>query len=134
MQSSNQESQNNQAAIGCKEGELDKKFNEILNGVDSLLVDSPVEDTSMIVFARGKFDGKDCIQSKTIMGLRKSEKNESDASEILIMMFMFLCKKLGFKEDAAKKFITEQIQAANPKMESVDVALDDLLSPLFPNS
>lgn len=114
------------------EAEVDKSINEFLNEVDKLLLGSPIQDAASMVFMRGVFGDKDGSKTKTVMGLRKSEKNDGNPTDIFLLMLSFICKKLGFKEDAVRAFIVGQIKESNPEAVSVDAALDELLSPLFP--
>jgi len=118
--------------IGKTERDIDKTINDILNAVDSAFMDKHFDDVVALVYYKGRFNDGEEAKIKTVMGLRKSDKNISETSETLIFMFMFLCKKLNFREEAAKNFIAEQILAVNPEAKDVSEALDQLLDPNSP--
>lgn len=119
-------------AIGRTEDDADKAFNTLLNKVDKAFMDESLDEVGGIIFAKSKFDEGDAVKAKTVLGYRRSDRNLMDASEMLVFMFMFACKKLGFKEDAAKDFIASQILEVNPEAKDVSAALDQLLSPNSP--
>lgn len=132
MPSENQAETPKPVLTGIQEADLDKKINEMLNKFDSTIMESGLDEIVTIVFARSKFDKEETLVAKTVMALRKAESNTIDNSEALMLMLMFAFKKLGFKEDAVRAFIAEQIKKEHPEVESVDDALNQLLSPLSP--
>lgn len=111
---------------GRTEKDVDKDVNTLMNKIDRAFMAKEFEDVAGVFYVRSRFnDGK---QSKAVMGLRKSDKNMSETSELFIYMFMFICKKLGFKEDACKSFIIQQILEVNPEATDVEEALNQLLN------
>jgi len=112
------------------EQELDSSMNDVLNKVDGVFMEDGFTDLSAIVFLRGMFSGK---KAKTVMAFRKSERNQSESSEVIIHMLMFLFKKLGFREENVRKFIVEQLKEEHPEAQGLEEELESLLSPNSPN-
>lgn len=134
MPSKKQEKESN--PILKTEADLDRQINDLMNKTDSLMMDQEIGDVVSVIFTRGVFDvegGKKKI--KTVMGLRKGERNGADLSQVLLLIANFSLAKLGFKKDAIEKFIADQIKlSARPEdAKAVDEALTRLLNPLNPN-